>query len=120
MENPVSDLPNPFAAPMEPAALTKLLVNLMPDDGRLHLTQQRLLELRQEAFERDGDELVPYKAGVSEFIDSALKPLIEGKSNPTTWLEVSKILTKAKDYNPARTAIFYAYGWPESFGDIRE
>jgi len=119
MENPMSDLQNPFAAPMDPAELAKLIVGLMPDQ-QPYLMQLRLLDIRQTFIEQAGDELIPYRAGVSDFVDSALKPLIEGLSMPTTWLEVSKILTKAKDYHPARTATFYAIGWPEALGDVRE
>lgn len=116
----LSTTPNPFAEPMDPQELTKLIVSLMPQEEHRYVIQLRLLEFHQAAIEQAGDELVPYKPGVSEFVDSALKPLIEGQSIPTTWLEVSKILTKAKDYHAARTATFYAIGWPEAFGDVRE
>lgn len=120
MENALSTTPNPFAEPMDPQELAKLLVSLMPVEEHRYVIQLRLLELHQASIEKDDGGLVPYRSGVSEFIDGALKPLIEGQPMPTTWLEASKILTKAKDYHPARAATFYAYGWPEAFGDVPE
>lgn len=119
MENTLSNTPNPFAGPIDPEELTKLLVSLMPPAGHPYQIQLRMLEFRQAAIEQSDDELIPYKPGVIESIDTAIQPLIKVQSMPTTWLEVSKMLTKAKDFRPALFATYFAMGLFKAFGDIR-